>query len=91
MSSDHNQYQESAPYDMKECGTCGYPLLPEERTSLVEINGKMTKPWVGLTDEDLQAMFLNDDGIRIARYIETRIKEKNGVLANDVLTNDVLA
>lgn len=44
MSSDHNQYQKSAPYDMKECGTCGYPLLPEEYAGLVEVNGKMIRP-----------------------------------------------
>lgn len=81
MSGDHNQYQRPETYNMKDCSTCGYPLLPEERTDLVEINGKMSKPWVNLTDEDMQAMFLNDDGIRIARYIEVRIKEKNGVLA----------
>jgi hypothetical protein len=26
------------------CGTCGYPLTPEERTSLIERNGVMVKP-----------------------------------------------
>jgi hypothetical protein len=26
------------------CGTCGYPLAPEERTTLVEQNGVMVKP-----------------------------------------------
>jgi len=26
------------------CGTCGYPLTPEERTSLVEQEGVMVKP-----------------------------------------------
>lgn len=38
------------------CGTCGYPLAPEERTTLVEKDGVMVKPareLVGLTDEDL--------------------------------------
>jgi len=27
-----------------ECSTCGYPLTPEEREGLVEIDGKMCKP-----------------------------------------------
>lgn len=27
-----------------ECGTCGYPLTPEEREGLVDIDGKMCKP-----------------------------------------------
>jgi hypothetical protein len=26
------------------CGTCGYPLTPEERTSLIERDGVMVKP-----------------------------------------------
>ena len=26
------------------CGTCGYPLAPEERTTLVEKDGVMVKP-----------------------------------------------
>lgn len=26
------------------CGTCGYPLAPEERTTLVEVGGVMVKP-----------------------------------------------
>jgi hypothetical protein len=54
----------------------------EER---VAISDNQRHEWVNLTDEDMQAMFLNDEGIRIARYIEARIKEKNGVLADDVL------
>ncbi|CAB4200645.1 hypothetical protein UFOVP1355_58 [uncultured Caudovirales phage] len=36
-----------------ECGTCSYPLLPEEREGLVEINGKMGKPRKPLTDEEI--------------------------------------
>lgn len=28
-----------------ECGTCGYPLTPEERTGLVEHNGRMVLPF----------------------------------------------
>lgn len=31
--------------NMIECGTCGYPLTPEERTGLVEHNGRMVLPF----------------------------------------------
>ena len=35
------------------CGTCGYPLTPEERTSLIERNGVMVKPAPMTKDEAL--------------------------------------
>lgn len=35
------------------------------------------KEWVSLTDEDLEVFFLNEDGVRFARYIEAKLKEKN--------------
>jgi hypothetical protein len=35
------------------------------------------REWVGLTDEDMEALFLNKDGVRLARYIEAKLKEKN--------------
>ena len=35
------------------------------------------KQWVGLTDEDMEVLFLNEDGVRFARYIEAKLKEKN--------------
>ena len=35
------------------------------------------KQWVGLTDEDMEALFLNEDGVRFARYIEAKLREKN--------------
>ena len=35
------------------------------------------KEWVGLTEEDMEALFLNEDGVRFARYIEAKLKEKN--------------
>lgn len=41
------------------CGTCGYPLAPEERTTLVEKDGVMVKPareWVGLSDEEMRQL-----------------------------------
>jgi hypothetical protein len=36
-----------------ECSTCGYPLLPEERAGLVEIDGKMCKPVADHSERDL--------------------------------------
>ena len=35
------------------------------------------REWVSLTDEDMEALFLNEDGVRFARYIEAKLKEKN--------------
>ena len=35
------------------------------------------REWVGLTEEDMEALFLNEDGVRFARYIEAKLKEKN--------------
>jgi len=35
------------------CGTCGYPLTPEERTSLIEHDGVMVKPAPMTTDRAL--------------------------------------
>ena len=32
------------------------------------------KEWVGLTDEDMEALLLNEDGVRFARYIEAKLK-----------------
>jgi hypothetical protein len=64
--------------DMIECGTCGYPLLPEERRSLVESNGKMVKPWVGLTKKEFQEAV--DDLFDLEDCwvaIEAALKEKN--------------
>ena len=35
------------------------------------------REWVGLTDDEMEALFLNEDGVRFARYIESRLKDKN--------------
>ena len=43
-----------------------------ERLAQPEMN-----QWQGLTDEDMEALFLNEDGVRFARYIEAKLKEKN--------------
>jgi len=37
----------------------------------------LKKEWVGLTEEDMEALFLNEDGVRFARYIEAKLREKN--------------
>lgn len=73
------QHQSIDTTNMIECATCGYPLTEHERTGLVEVNGKMHKPWIGLTDEEI---FTIDDGNRLdayafARAIEAKIREKN--------------
>ena len=36
-----------------------------------------SKPWVGLDQHDIDVLFLNEDGVRFARYIEAKLKEKN--------------
>ena len=41
------------------------------------ISSKPLKQWVGLTDKDMEALFLNEDGVRFARYIEAKLKERN--------------
>lgn len=35
------------------------------------------RQWVGLTDDEMEALFLNEDGVRFARYIESKLREKN--------------
>jgi hypothetical protein len=35
------------------------------------------REWIGLTDEEMEALFLNEDSVRFARYIESRLKDKN--------------
>ena len=65
------------------CGTCGYPLAPEERTTLVEKDGVMVKPardWVGLTDKERREIFdacdPTDRGYVLA-MTEAKLREKN--------------
>jgi hypothetical protein len=72
---------------MIECGTCGYPLLPEERTGMVEVNGKALNPWKGLTDEDVYSIIednvppklnnLFDMAKWVSEVVEAKLKEKN--------------
>ena len=35
------------------------------------------REWVGLDEHDFDVLFLNEDGIRFAKYIEAKLKEKN--------------
>lgn len=35
------------------------------------------REWVGLDEHDFDFLFLNEDGIRFAKYIEAHLKEKN--------------
>ena len=35
------------------------------------------RKWVGLDEHDFDVLFLNEDGIRFAKYIEAKLKEKN--------------
>jgi hypothetical protein len=60
------------------CGTCGYPLTPEERTTLIENKGVMQKPWVSLTDEEAQWLYDNcRTPFNLIDMTEARLKEKN--------------
>ena len=43
----------------------------------VDEKAKREHEWVGLTEEDMEALFLNEDGVRFARYIEAKLREKN--------------
>lgn len=71
------------------CGTCGYPLTPEERATLVEKDGVMVKPaqqcWkCGDMDAAFQAKCgaacgnFSDETIKVVRQTEAAhgIKEK---------------
>ena len=54
--------------------------LTQNLEAPLTINGVPLYPkreWVGLTEEDMEALFLNEDGVRFARYIEAKLKEKN--------------
>jgi len=35
------------------------------------------REWVGLDEHDFDVLFLNEDGIRFAKYIEAKLREKN--------------
>ena len=89
MSGDHNENQKPTTNDLKECGTCGYPLLPEERTGLVEVNGKMIKQFVSLDEWDtsrvidsFRARSTNHVKLETAlrgliKDVEQKLKERN--------------
>jgi hypothetical protein len=75
------------------CGTCGYPLTPEERSTLVERDGVMMKPapvhpdsdridWLTNNPVDALDLFGHVKGAEAVRWIrqeidKIRLKEKN--------------
>ena len=54
-------------------------LVDADDTSQERVDEKEKREheWVGLTEEDMEALFLNEDGVRFARYIEAKLREKN--------------
>ena len=58
----------------------GRPCVAWDDASEIKVGAKLyaaPREWVGLTDEDMEVLFLNEDGVRFARYIEAKLKEKN--------------
>jgi len=59
----------------------GRPKVAWDNAKDIKIGDKLyaapPKQWVGLTDDEMEALFLNEDGVRFARYIESRLKDKN--------------
>ena len=51
--------------------------LTEREQAIKGLEDMLKREWVGLTDEDMEVLFLNEDGVRFARYIEAKLKEKN--------------
>jgi len=51
--------------------------IPTLCALVAELRRVNEREWVGLTDEDMEVLFLNEDGVRFARYIEAKLKEKN--------------
>jgi hypothetical protein len=59
----------------------GRPMVAWDNAKDIKLGDRLyaaPKQWVGLTDEDMEALFLNEDGVRFARYIEAKLREKNG-------------
>jgi hypothetical protein len=54
-----------------------YELEPKGIDAVPLYTAPPKRDWVGLTDGDMEALFLNEDGVRFARYIEAKLKEKN--------------
>ena len=86
MSGDHNQFQKRKSYLdepvawMHTTGTGHRYFRKKPQDKVFNPQPVYTSPkreWVGLTDADMEALFLNEDGVRFARYIEAKLKEKN--------------
>ena len=73
--------------NMIECGTCGYPLTPEERTNLVEYNGRMVKPWQSLTDEEaFNAFGFSSRPIDFMERVTQEMRDTHREAKKDVLS-----
>jgi hypothetical protein len=59
------------------CGTCGYPLTPEERTSLIERDGVMVKP----------APMTKDEAISTERALDLALEALSSI---DIYLSDTL-
>ena len=58
----------------RQCPSCGGFC---KKSGCERENIKPKREWVGLTDDEMEALFLNEDGVRFARYIEAKLKERN--------------
>ena len=54
-----------------------WPYVVKAKQALRKALAQPNKEWVGLTDEDMEDLFLSEDGVCFARYIEVKLKEKN--------------
>lgn len=64
------------------CGTCGYPLTPEERTTLIEKDGVMVKPargWADLTAEEIVEVMSANPELTVGGLlaVQKKLREKN--------------
>ena len=67
-----------SPINELQC-VCGAVWLGEEMVHLPDKRPPASKPWVGLTDAEIQKEFhpLHATGLQFARSIEAKLKEKN--------------
>lgn len=79
----HDKLQERLAQPEQEpfCYHDGRNIVGKEFADHSDVFRLYTAPqprqWQGLTDEEMKALFLNEDDVRFARYIESRLKDKN--------------
>ena len=56
---------------------CKRPTWNEKHLFRLKPMEPVKHEWVGLDEHDFDVLFLNEDGIRFAKYIEAKLKEKN--------------